>query len=67
MKKEILSGAVVLIMDIRRVPGEDELGLIAWLAERGRPCIPVLTKADAFRKRAHKAGEGSSRSSEYAC
>jgi len=38
--------AVVLIMDIRRVPGEEELGLISWLAERGRPCIPVLTKAD---------------------
>lgn len=38
--------AVVLIMDIRRIPGEEETGLVAWLAERGRLCIPVLTKAD---------------------
>lgn len=47
--------AVVLIMDIRRIPGEDELGLIAWLNERGRPCIPVLTKADKL------SGNGRSR------
>lgn len=40
--------AVVLIMDIRRLPGEDELSLMSWLAERGRTCIPVLTKADKF-------------------
>lgn len=38
--------AVVLIIDIRRGPEEEELGLISWLSERGRPCIPVLTKAD---------------------
>lgn len=46
LEKRATLKAVVLIMDIRRVPGEDELGLISWLAERGRPCIPVLTKAD---------------------
>jgi len=46
LEKRVTLKAVVLIMDIRRLPSEDELSLIAWLSERGRPCIPVLTKAD---------------------
>lgn len=46
LEKRVTLKAVVLIMDIRRLPSEDELSLMAWLAERGRPCIPVLTKAD---------------------
>ncbi len=41
---------VVLVMDIRRVPGREELDLIRWLALQGRPCLGVLTKADKLPK-----------------
>lgn len=37
---------VVLIMDIRRTPGDEELRFCSWLAQRGIPPIHVLTKAD---------------------
>jgi len=40
-----LRGAI-LLQDVRRDWGEDEVLLGAWLAERGVPVLLVLTKAD---------------------
>jgi GTP-binding protein len=42
--------AVVLILDIRRVPGEEELNFIDWLKHYHRKAILVLTKADKLSK-----------------
>ncbi len=42
--------AVVLIIDIRRTPGELELNFIDWLAHYGINGILVLTKADKLSK-----------------
>ncbi len=42
--------AVVLILDIRRDPGPDERNLLAWLAQYGTACIPVLTKSDKLSR-----------------
>lgn len=39
---------VVMLMDIRREPGKDEDGLIAWFDSYEIPTIYVLTKADKF-------------------
>lgn len=45
--------AVVLIMDIRRDPREDELNLVAWLAKnRIRPII-TATKTDKIKRSQH--------------
>ncbi len=41
---------VLLVLDIRRDPGEHDLALIAWLAGRGLPFLPVLTKADKLSR-----------------
>ncbi len=41
---------VVLLIDIRRQPGKEELGLIQWLEKSHLPCLAVLTKADKFSK-----------------
>jgi GTP-binding protein len=41
---------VVLLMDIRRRPGEEEGNLLSWLFDRQIPCLPVLTKADKLSK-----------------
>ena len=38
--------AAVLLQDLRRDASEDELLLLAWLAERGIPALVALTKAD---------------------
>jgi GTP-binding protein len=38
--------AVVLIMDIRRIPGQEELEFTAWLSSHGIPVIRALTKSD---------------------
>ena len=38
--------AVVLILDPRRGPEEEEIDLCEWLAARRRPLLAVLTKAD---------------------
>ena len=46
--------AVVLILDIRRKPGVQELNFIDWLALYHRPSILVLTKADKLSKSAQK-------------
>ena len=46
---------VVLLIDIRRQPGKEELDLIKWLEKRHLPCLAVLTKADKFsRQKRHK-------------
>ncbi len=37
---------MILIIDVRRTPGEQDLQLAAWLEEEGRPYLPVLTKRD---------------------
>jgi GTP-binding protein len=36
----------VLLQDLRRDVSDDELDLLAWLAERGVPVLVALTKAD---------------------
>ena len=41
---------VVLLMDIRRHPGKEELNLIQWLEISHLPWLAVLTKADKFSK-----------------
>ncbi|MBC8200196.1 MAG: YihA family ribosome biogenesis GTP-binding protein [Desulfobacterales bacterium] len=47
--RETLKG-VVLIMDVRRTPGMEELEFIAWLSSFGIPPILVLTKIDKLSK-----------------
>jgi len=42
--------AVVVIMDIRRTPGDDEVGLIGFLTGEGITPVLVATKADKFGK-----------------
>ena len=44
-KREPLRAAV-LLQDLRRDASEDELLLLAWLAERSIPALVALTKAD---------------------
>jgi len=46
--------AVVLILDIRRVPGVEEQNFIDWLKLYQRPPILVLTKADKLSKTKQK-------------
>jgi GTP-binding protein len=41
--------AAVLIQDVRRDAGDDELDLVAWLAERGVPVVVAATKADKLK------------------
>lgn len=47
--RDTLKG-VVLIMDIRRTPGIEELELIAWFSHFDIPAILILTKADKLSK-----------------
>lgn len=42
--------AVVLLMDLRRVPGTEELNFMEWLRHYGVTPIPVLTKCDKLSK-----------------
>ena len=37
---------VVVIMDIRHEPKEQDTQLVQWLAEKAIPCLPVYTKID---------------------
>ncbi len=51
MIRNYLSGrpnlkAVVLLLDIRRIPNEEDIRMLDWLEEYGIPTIPVLTKVD---------------------
>ena len=48
-QRETLKG-VVLLMDIRRTPKQDEVDLINWFDHYSIPTILVLTKADKFSK-----------------
>jgi len=41
--------AAVLLQDVRRMPGEEELDLLAWLAERQIPVLVALTKLDKLK------------------
>jgi GTP-binding protein len=41
---------VVLILDIRRRPGDQELSFLRWLADREIAAVLVLTKADKVSK-----------------
>lgn len=47
--RETLAG-VVLLIDIRRNPGAEEMNFIDWLAEYDIPGVLVLTKADKLSK-----------------
>jgi GTP-binding protein len=54
--------ACVLLQDLRRDASDDELDLVAWLAERGLPLVVALTKSDklapgARRLRAERLAE----------
>ncbi|MBI5551968.1 MAG: YihA family ribosome biogenesis GTP-binding protein [Desulfobacterales bacterium] len=42
--------AVVLLMDLRRTPGTEELAFMDWLQQYGVASVPVLTKADKLSK-----------------
>ena len=45
---------VLLIMDIRRSPGNEELNFIDWLEREGLACLMVLTKTDKLSKTRQK-------------
>ena len=45
---------VVMLMDIRRTPGQDEQDLINWFAHYRIPTLYVLTKADKFSNQKRK-------------
>jgi GTP-binding protein len=47
--RESLKG-VVFILDIRRVPSEEDLQFLDWLEEFGVPTIPVITKLDKVNR-----------------
>jgi len=42
--------AAVLILDLRRNPGDEERDLLGWLSARGIPFLLVATKADKLGK-----------------
>lgn len=42
--------ALVLLVDARRAPGEEEQELIRYLADLNRPCVTVFTKIDKLPK-----------------
>ncbi|MBN1932861.1 MAG: YihA family ribosome biogenesis GTP-binding protein [Desulfobacterales bacterium] len=42
--------AILVIMDIRRIPRQEEINLIEWLKYIRIPYIPILTKADKLSK-----------------
>jgi GTP-binding protein len=48
-KRATLVG-VLLLIDIRRGPQDEELDFVPWLAERGTPVIVALTKGDKLAK-----------------
>ncbi len=47
--RESLKG-VVFILDIRRLPREEDIQLLDWLEEFGVPTIPVITKIDKLNR-----------------
>ncbi|MDI6795316.1 MAG: ribosome biogenesis GTP-binding protein YihA/YsxC [Desulfatibacillaceae bacterium] len=51
--------AVVLVLDVRRLPGVWETELLAWLAFHGKRCIVAATKADKLSANKAAAGRAS--------
>ncbi|MFW5855367.1 MAG: ribosome biogenesis GTP-binding protein YihA/YsxC [Thermodesulfobacteriota bacterium] len=47
--RAVLRG-VVVIMDIRRIPGQGETDLLHWLDRFRIPAVPVITKADKLSR-----------------
>jgi GTP-binding protein len=47
--RESLRGVLVL-MDVRRTPGTEEMNLLDWLRFHHIRAVPVLTKADKFSR-----------------
>jgi len=43
--------AAVLILDLRRTPGDEERDLLAWLSSQGIPFLLAATKADKLNQR----------------
>ena len=41
---------LILLMDIRRDPGKEEIDMVRWLETEQIPCLLVLTKADKLSK-----------------
>jgi GTP-binding protein len=41
---------LLLLMDVRRDPGDWEIDLIAWATHHGRAIVPVVTKVDKLAK-----------------
>lgn len=50
--------AVVLLLDVRRMPTPDDIGVINMFREQGLPCIIAITKADKLplQKRQKQVG-----------
>lgn len=46
---------VVIILDVRRVPGSDDASLMRWLESANLPFLAVLTKADKLSKNGQQA------------
>jgi GTP-binding protein len=46
--------AVMVIMDVRRIPGDEEHKLLLWLQQFGIPPILILTKVDKLSKNSIK-------------
>jgi GTP-binding protein len=46
--------AVIVILDMRRTPGAEEIQLLEWLEQRGLTAILVITKSDKLSKTARK-------------
>jgi GTP-binding protein len=42
--------AVVFILDIRRIPREEDIQMLDWLEEFAVPTIPVITKIDKLKR-----------------
>jgi GTP-binding protein len=45
----------ILLLDVRRDPGPDEIDLLPWLAQHGVPVLGVLTKVDRLSARERAA------------
>jgi GTP-binding protein len=50
--------AVVMIMDIRRLPRSEELELFAWLGRQAIAALPVLSKVDKLSRMRQQAQQG---------
>jgi GTP-binding protein len=48
-RRDVLAG-VLLLIDVRRGPEEEELDFVPWLEERKIPIVVALTKADKLPK-----------------